>query len=90
MKQLFTFILILSLPIMGIAQNKQYTDLSIFWKDFKNAAIKKDNQKISELTSFPFAYQGGFETSKDDFNKLLLSGSVFSADIIKATYSAPK
>ena len=44
-----------------------YSNLSDFWKDFKNAAIAKDYKKVAELTAFPFLSHGYYIMSKTEF-----------------------
>ena len=51
-------------PIASKATSK-YNNLNLFWTDFKNAAIKKDYKKMTELTYFPFLMQNIYIYSAD-------------------------
>ena len=41
-----------------------YSNLNTFWTDFKNAALKKNKSKISQLTYFPFLKHGRYLTKE--------------------------
>jgi hypothetical protein len=48
-----------------VIQNSDYSDLKIFWKYFKEAAISKDYKKLFEQTYFPFLNHGTYLYKKD-------------------------
>ena len=67
-----------------IEKVKDYSDINIFWKDFKDAMIKKDKKSISEMTHFPFMLQSQFVYKDEflqDFNKSMKN---VIANIIKS------
>lgn len=55
-----------------------YSDLSVFWKDFKEAASKKDYKKIEEMSLFPFFAQNN-NLEKEEFEDFTFSELILSA-----------
>ena len=55
---------------------RDYSDIKIFWEDFKDAFNWKDKQKIAEMTYFPYLSQGGYvykEEFVNNFNEYFSS-----------------
>ncbi len=49
----------------AVIQNSDFSDVKIFWKFFKNAAISEDYKMLSEQTYFPFLNHGTYLYKKD-------------------------
>lgn len=50
----------------SVIVQKDYSDINVFWADFKEALVKKDKQKIADMTFFPFMNQSPY-INKDEF-----------------------
>lgn len=73
------------------SSNKEITDFSKFWTEFKVAALASNKEKITELTCFPFidSYNQVYDTSnsltsnnQEEFLKKY--DTIFSKDVLDA------